>query len=53
MSIRTIFTRIRDAVLGPPETHDQRNARKPSREQEMLHAQHLAVSQARYVNFIP
>lgn len=53
MSIRTIFTRIRDAVHGPPVTEKQRNARKPSRDQEMLHAQHHAVSQARYVSFIP
>lgn len=53
MTIRTIFTRIRNAVLGPPETHEQQRAKQPSREQEMLQAQHLAVSQARYVNFIP
>ncbi len=53
MTIRTIFTRIRNAVLGPPETFEEQNARKPSREQQMLQVRHQAANQARYVNFIP
>lgn len=47
MTIRTIFSRIRDAVLGPPKVYGEHSARTPSHEQNLLQVRHQEANQAR------
>jgi len=53
MTIRSIFTRIRNVVLGPPMTHEQQRARQLSHQQQQLRVQHEAANHVRHTGFLP